>query len=223
MIKWGIIGVGNVCEIKSGPAFYKVENSSLVAVMRRDENKVKDFAKRHKVKKWYTDANDLINDKEINAIYIATPPYKHKEYTIKSLKAGKTVYVEKPMALNYKEAIEMYNMSIETGVPLFVAYYRRWFPYFLKLKEIIDKGDIGNILSVNLVNILPARNEDFDKKNPPWHLNKEIAGGGYFFDLACHQLDILDFLLGEIENTTGYSTNRAGYYKIEDTNSKFGI
>ena len=217
MIKWGIIGAGNVCEIKSGPAFYKVKNSSLVAVMRRDEIKAKDFAQRHNVPKWYTSADDLINDPEVNAIYIATPPHKHKEYTIKALKASKPVYVEKPMALNFGEAQEMVNVSKETGIPLFVAYYRRWFPYFLKIKELLDKKLIGKIIATNLTNILPARKEDFDINKPPWHLVPKISGGGYFFDLACHQLDILDFLLGPVENVSGKYTNRAGYYWVEDT------
>ncbi len=217
MIKWGIIGAGNVCEIKSGPAFYKVKNSSLVAVMRRDEIKVKDFAQRHNVPKWYTNADNLINDPEVNAIYIATPPYKHKEYTIKSLKVGKPVYVEKPMALNFSETQEMINVSKESGVPLFVAYYRRWFPYFLKIKELLDRELIGKVLAANLTNILPAHKEDFDINKLPWHLVPKISGGGYFFDLACHQLDILDFLLGSVENVSGKYTNRAGYYWVEDT------
>jgi len=217
MINWGIIGAGNVCELKSGPAFYKVKNSSLIAVMSRNELKAKDFAQRHNVDRWYTNAADLINDPEINAIYVATPPYKHKEYTIKALNAGKAVYVEKPMALNYQESMEMVNTSKKTGVPLFVAYYRRWFPYFLKIKELLNNEQIGKILAVNLTNILPARKEDFDTNKPPWHLIPKISGGGYFFDLACHQLDILDFLLGPIENATGEYTNRAGYYWVEDT------
>jgi len=217
MINWGIIGAGNVCEIKSGPAFKKVKKSSLAAVMRRDVLKLKDFAKRHKVTKWYTNADDLINDTEVNAIYIATPPYKHKEYTISALKAGKSVYVEKPMALNFNEAKEMVNCSKETGIPLFVAYYRRWFPYFLKIKELLENNAIGELLAVNLTNILPARENDFKQVRPPWHLIPRISGGGYFFDLACHQLDILDFLLGSIENVAGSYTNRAGHYWVEDT------
>ncbi|OQX97405.1 MAG: hypothetical protein B6I20_12665 [Bacteroidetes bacterium 4572_117] len=188
MIKWGIIGAGNVCEIKSGPAFSMVENSSLIAVMRRDKIKVKDFAKRHSVGKWYTNADDLINDPQINAIYVATPPYKHKKYTIKALLAGKAVYVEKPMALNYNEALEMIRTSKQTGIPLFVAYYRRWFPYFIKIKQLLNNQSIGDVLAVNLTTILPARDADFNHDSPPWHLVPKISGGGYFFDLACHQL-----------------------------------
>src|SRR6266481_1427478 len=103
-INWGIIGSGDVTEIKSGPAFNKVKNSALVAVMRRNEEKVKDYALRHNVPKWYTDAGSLINDTDVNAIYIATPPSSHEEYTMAALEAGKPVYVEKPMALNAASA-----------------------------------------------------------------------------------------------------------------------
>src|SRR5205085_8185937 len=99
-INWGIIGCGDVTEVKSGPAFNKVKNSSLVAVMRRNAVKAKDYAQRHNVPKWYTDANDLIADPKINAIYIATPPSSHEKYTLAVLDAGKPVYVEKPMSID---------------------------------------------------------------------------------------------------------------------------
>jgi len=216
-VNWGIIGCGNVCEVKSGPAFQKIENSDLVAVMRRDEEKVIDFAKRHGVEKWYTNADHLITDKEVNAIYVATPPNTHAEYAIKAMLAGKPVYVEKPMAINYTECLKMIDVSKSTGVPLFVAYYRRFFPYFLKVKEIIDSQQLGTILTVNLTTIIPPRAEDYDLENPPWHLIPEIAGAGYFFDVACHQLDILDFLIGPVQDAHGWYTNRANIYKVEDT------
>ena len=133
------------------------------------------------------------------------------------MEAGKPIYVEKPMALNYSECLKMINTSNKTGIPLFVAYYRRFFPYFLKVKEILDGNMLGTILNVNLTTILPPRPEDYNKINIPWHLIPEIAGGGYFFDVACHQLDILDFLLGEVEDVFGWYTNRAGIYSVEDT------
>ena len=136
IIKWGIIGCGNVTEVKSGPAFQKAPNSALVAVMRRDAALAEDYAKRHNVPKWYSNAEDLINDPEVDAIYIATPPSSHKEYTILCAKARKPVYVEKPMALTFEECNEMINTCKEHNVPLFVAYYRRALPRFLKIKEI---------------------------------------------------------------------------------------
>jgi len=216
-INWGIIGCGNVCEVKSGPAFQIVHNSNLKAVMRRDKEKVKDFAIRHGVEKWYTNAQDLIHDKDVNAIYIATPPNTHAHYSIVAMLAGKPVYVEKPMALNYAECLKMIETSKQTGVKLYVAYYRRFFPYFLKIKEIIDNQLIGSVIAINLTTIIAPRANDHNQADIPWHLQPEIAGGGYFIDSACHQLDILDFLFGAVEEVQAWYTNRAKIYKVEDT------
>src|SRR6185503_6177623 len=122
-IKWGIIGCGDVTEVKSGPAFNKVANSELVAVMRRDAEKAKDYANRHKVPKWYSDADKLINDPEINAIYIATPPSSHEEYTLAAIQAGKQVYVEKPMTVTASSALKMAKAAEENNIKLVVAHY----------------------------------------------------------------------------------------------------
>ncbi len=223
-VRWGIIGCGDVCEVKSGPAFYKVDGSSLIAVMRRDAVKAEDFARRHHVDRWYSSADRLIDDPDVDAVYIATPPASHAAYAIRAMQAGKPVYVEKPMAAAYNECEEMIRVSHETGVPLLVAYYRRSLPYFLKVKEVIDSGEIGKIISVNILFRTPTRPQDMDIKNLPWRVQPEIAGAGYFYDMACHTLDILDFLLGEIVDATGQATNRAGLYTAEDTvTASFGF
>ncbi len=216
-VQWGIIGCGNVTELKSGPAFNKVEGSALAAVMRRDKEKAKDYAQRHQVPRWYDNAWDLIEDSDINAVYVATPPLYHTEYAIEAMKAGKPVYVEKPMAATYTDCVRMNQVAEETGVPLFVAYYRRSLPYFLKVKELIDEGEIGNILSVDIKLVTTPRMEDYDKNKLPWRVNSEIAGGGYFYDLACHQLDILDYFFGHITEVQGVFSNRKGLYAAEDT------
>lgn len=217
MIQWGIIGAGNVTEVKSGPAFNKIMNSSLMAVMRRDEEKVRDYARRHDVPKWYTDADGLINDPDVNAVYIATPPSSHKEYTLKVLQAGKPVYVEKPMAMTYKECLEMNDTAQYYGQKLFVAYYRRALPYFLKVKELLESGIIGKILTVDIVYYCPPFETDLNPDLHTWRIQQEIGGNGYFYDLAPHTLDILDFLLGEISEAKGFGTNRAGFYTVDDT------
>ena len=124
-VRWGIVGVGDVCEFKSAPAMQLIDRSELVAVMRRNGSKAKDYAERHGVAKWYDNADNLINDPEVNAIYIATPPIAHAEYTIMAAHAGKAVYVEKPMARNTEECREMIKVCSNAGVPLYVAYYRR--------------------------------------------------------------------------------------------------
>lgn len=216
-IRWGIIGVGDVTEKKSGPAFYKTEHSSLVAVMRRDEDKVRDYARRHQVDRWYTNADQLINDPEVDAIYVATPPDTHKEYTIRALRAGKPVYVEKPMAMNYAECLEMIRAAEENNQKLFVAYYRRALPYFRKVKELLDQQAIGKILTVDVKFFRPASETDKDPESHTWRIKQAIGGEGYFYDMAPHTLDILDFLLGKISSAKGYGVNRGGYYKVKDT------
>ena len=214
-IRWGMVGCGSVTELKSGPAFNKVQDSKLVAVMRRYGEKAKDYAMRHNVPKWYNNADELINDADVNAVYIATPPDSHARYTIKVAAAQKPVYVEKPMARNYSECREMLNACEKANVPLFVAYYRRTLPDFVKIKELIDGGAIGNIRLVNIELYNPVK-DDLDQKNLPWRVIPEIAGGGYFFDLASHQLDFLDYVLGPIVSASGQTANQAGLYPAKD-------
>jgi predicted dehydrogenase len=216
-INWGIIGCGNVTELKSGPAFNKVENSSLVAVMRRDAAKAEDYARRHNMSKWYTHADQLINDPEVNAVYVATPPNTHAEYAIRVMRAGKPVYVEKPMAMNEAECREMIKVSKETGQPLFVAYYRRALPYFVKVKELIDAKVIGDVRLVNLKLHNPLKPEELHPELQfGWRVDPLISGGGHFHDLASHQLDYLLYLLGPVKNVKGISVNHAGLYAADD-------
>lgn len=214
-VKWGIIGCGDVTEVKSGPAFQKVEHSELVAVMRRDAEMAEDYAKRHNVSKWYNNADDLINDPEINAIYVATPPSSHAEYAIKSMRAGKPVYVEKPMAMNVKECQRMVDVSKETGVPLFVAYYRRALPYFVKLKELMAMDAIGDVKMINLILHWPAKPEELEGA-AGWRVDPSISGGGHFHDLAAHQLDYLEFVFGPLKAVKGVAVNQAGLYPTDD-------
>lgn len=214
-INWGIIGCGDVTEVKSGPAFSKVPNSTLVAVMRRDAVKAADYAQRHHVGTWYDDADALINDPAVNAIYVATPPGSHAEYAIRAMRAGKPVYVEKPMALNAVECEAMNQVSRETGVPLFVAFYRRALPYFLTVKELIDQQVIGNIRSVRVV--LNWQTDDREVGSQPgWRVSPEISGGGLLHDLASHQIDFLEFALGPIKTASGMARNQAGLYQADD-------
>jgi predicted dehydrogenase len=215
-IRWGIIGCGDVTEKKSGPGFQKAENSSLVAVMRRDAAKVEDYARRHKVSKWYDNADDLINDPEVDAVYIATPPDSHKYYTLKASAARKAVYVEKPMARNFSECQTMIKACKQQRVPLFTAYYRRSLPRFLKVKQLLDSQVIGKIRLVRIFLSQPPKDEEFDLQTLPWRVKPNISGGGYFFDLASHTLDILDFYFGPIASAHGYAGNQMGLYDAED-------
>lgn len=217
LISWGFIGCGEVTEIKSGPAFNDVNGSHIEAVMSRSEARARSYAERHHVLKWYTDAQELIDDPDVNAIYIATPPSSHATFAIMAMRAGKPVYVEKPLASNYDDCVRVNYISEQTGVPCYVAYYRRYLPYFQKVKSIIDKGILGTIIDVNIRYSVPPREMDYDKDNLPWRLNAEIAGGGYFYDMAAHQLDLLQHFFGVIVKAHGYYSNRAHLYDVEDT------
>ncbi len=216
MIRWGIIGCGDVTEVKSGPGFQMANNSSLVAVMRRNRDLARDYAQRHGVPKWYDDAQALIDDPEVDAVYVATPPSSHKEYTILAAQAGKPVYVEKPMALNYAECQEMIEICRAVGVPLFVAYYRRALPRFLKVKALLESGVIGQIRMVTITLHWQPSPDELDPANLPWRVIPEIAGGGRYLDLAAHTLDFLDYILGPIRAVEGHAANQAGYYPAED-------
>lgn len=215
-IRWGIIGCGDVCEVKSAPAMQKIPGSSLVAVMRRNTTKAADYAQRHAVPKWYDDAQKLIDDPEVNAIYIATPPSSHAEYTRMAAAAGKPVYVEKPMARNFAECQRMIADCQQHSVPLHVAYYRRSLPQFLKVKSLIEAGAIGAVRMVQL-ELFQALEPDIVRGlDNNWRVNPEIAGGGFFYDLASHQFDYLDYLFGPISAATGFCANQAGHYEAED-------
>jgi predicted dehydrogenase len=215
MINWGIIGCGKVTELKSGPAFSKITDSRLVAVMRRNAALAEDYASRHNVPKFYTNADDLINDPEINAVYIATPPGSHAEYAIKVLESGKPVYIEKPMALNYKECLRINETAEKFKLPVFVAYYRRTLPGFIKIKDLIEAGEIGKPRFVNF-QIFSYPSEDEKSGRLPWRVIPEISGAGHFFDLASHQLDYLDFLLGPVLKVSSMVLNQANNYNAED-------
>jgi predicted dehydrogenase len=215
MIKWGIIGCGKVTEVKSGPAFNNVPGSKLVAVMRRNTELAQDYASRHNVPRFYNNADDLINDTEVNAVYIATPPDSHAGYAIKVLNAGKPVYIEKPMALNYGECLKINETAERLGLPVFVAYYRRTLPGFLKIKELIEAGEIGKPRFANF-QIFNYPSEDEKAGKLPWRVIPEIAGAGHFFDLASHQLDYLDFLFGPVLKVSTLVVNQAGNYSAED-------
>lgn len=217
IVKWGIIGCGEVAEKKSGPAFQKVEHSELVAVMRRNTAKAQDFAKRHAVPFFYDTAEELLKHKDINAIYIATPPSSHLRYALKALKAGKNVYLEKPMALTFREAQRISDAVKRSSSKLTVAHYRRMLPAFRKVKELLVQNAIGKVIFAD-IQILQSRNSTIiAHTDDNWRLNPEVSGGGYFYDLAPHQLDLMYWYFGSFDKIVGFSNSNSGDKLVEDT------
>lgn len=215
-IRWGIIGCGDVTEVKSGPGFYKANNSTLLGVYSRKEGKAEDYAKRHGVAKVYNSVEEMLEDVEVDAVYIATPPAFHKQYTLMCAQYGKVVYVEKPMADRYEECQEMIKACHSAAVPLFVAFYRRAMERFLKVKELVDTKALGEVRSVHITLHQPPELSDYNRDNLPWRLLPNIAGGGKFLDLGVHMMDLLDFIFGPIADVHGFAGNQAGLYEVED-------
>lgn len=213
-IRWGIIGCGDVCEVKSGPGFYKSEGSALTSVMRRDRDKAADFARRHNAPHHTDCADEVMYHPDVDAVYIATPPASHCELALRVAQAGKPCLVEKPMAMNHRECMQMVDAFKTKNVPLYVAYYRRALPRFLKVRELLRDKAIGTLSSVHIVQYGPLATGD---KANNWRYNPAIAGAGVFLDLASHGLDILDFLVSPIRRISGYAVNTGSAYSAEDT------
>ncbi|MCL6458158.1 MAG: Gfo/Idh/MocA family oxidoreductase [Gorillibacterium sp.] len=213
-IRWGIIGCGDVTEIKSGPALQKANGSELVAVMRRNGSLAEDYARRHGVPRWYDQVASLIADPDVDAIYVATPPSTHMDYTLAAAQAGKPVYVEKPMGMSRRECEQMLSACREANIPLYVAFYRRGLARFQKVKEWLDSGAIGEI---RFVRTLHMEKPTIKTSDSYWRVNPTISGGGLFLDVGSHTLDLLDYLLGPIQDASGHASNMGSPYQAEDT------
>jgi predicted dehydrogenase len=215
-ISWGIIGCGDVTEIKSGPAFNTIEGSTLAAVMRRDRAKAEDYARRHAVPQWYDDADALMNDPKINAVYIATPPAFHMEYAIRALQKNLFVYVEKPVALHSSEALKIAKAVNHCSGKLCVAHYRRTLPSYIFVKKMLKSTIIGDIRLVRITMLQPTKPSLVVQSKEHWRLDPKISGGGYFHDLAPHQLDLMYHFFGTPVWSSGFSLNQSKQYAADD-------
>ncbi|PJJ84580.1 Gfo/Idh/MocA family protein [Mucilaginibacter auburnensis] len=218
-VNWGIIGCGDVTEVKSGPPLYKVPNSRLAAVMRRDAVKAEDYARRHGVGKWYNNAYQLLDDKEINAVYIATPPSSHMEYALAAIERGLNVYIDKPVTLNAEQARQIASALKHSSSKVSVAHYRRALPSYLYIKDLLASGAIGDVRSVQIRTWKNAKPEQQEKSSDNWRTNPHFSGGGYFHDLSPHQLDLMLFYFGVPVKYSGFSINQAGAYHADDHTS----
>ena len=217
-IKWGIIGCGDVAEHKGGPALYNVEDSELLGVTDINLEKAKDFANRHNAKKYYATAEEMLNDKEINAVYVATPVRFHCEYSIQSAEAGKHVLCEKPFAMNAEENKQMIEVCRKNKVKLAAAYYRRFFPHIQKIKSLIAEGAIGDIVLAqsnytgyyNPAKIYP---DDLSQ----WRTDPQMAGGGVVMNCGSHRIDLLGYLLDDVAEVSAFVDTLHCNYSVEDS------
>jgi predicted dehydrogenase len=216
-VRWGIIGCGDVCEQKSGPALQGAAGSELVAVMRRTPGAAEDFAKRHGVPLWFEDAESLACAPEVTAIYIASPPGAHMEHALVAVKAGKPTYIEKPLGRNATESEAIAKLFDDAGVPMFVAYYRRALPPFVQAKALLASGELGKPTFVSFVQTSPAAKAVDGEV--PWRLSAANSGGGLFLDTGVHVIDLIEHLLGEpLVDIAGSAANIGSpWLDVEDT------
>jgi predicted dehydrogenase len=208
-VRWGILGCGDVAEKKGGPALYQAQGSELVAVMRRDRAKAADFARRHGAKRFYDSAQALVEDPEVDAVYVATPPHLHREQTLLAARAGKHVLVEKPMALDGAACDAMIAACEAAGVHLHVAYYRRFYPKFVEARRSLQEGLIGHVVAARLQMCAMAGSGG-------WRTDPAISGGGQFVDVGSHRLDMLLHLMGDVAEVSGYAENLVGTHAAEN-------
>jgi len=216
-VRWGMIGCGSVAEVKSGPGFYKAERSALLAVTSRTPAAARAFAARHGIARAYDSTAALLADPDIDAVYIATPPDQHLSLAVQAARAGKHVYVEKPMAMRFTECQQIIDACAAADRRLFVAFYRRAMPRFRQVKQWLDAGAIGAVRAVTVVQHQPPAPEENSPATLPWRLRPEVAGGGKFLDMGVHVLDLLDFWFGPIVEVHGIAANQGGLYRVEDT------
>ncbi len=208
-IGWGIIGAGDVVKRKTGPCLNAIPGSRIVALMRRSADAAEAVAKQFDVPVWTTDAGEVIHHPEVNAIYVATPPESHLEYALAACAARKPCLVEKPAGRSDEECRQMVEAFRDADVPLFVSYYRRYLPRFLEVKEILDSGELGSIVSIDYRLHKPPREDD-------WSQMPRVSGGGQFYGLACHMLDVFDFWFGRLELTGSTAVNAIPVHRAED-------
>jgi predicted dehydrogenase len=208
-----MIGCGDVAEVKAGPGLQKASGSTLAAVMRRDVDKARDFARRHGVSRVHGTAADLIADPEVDAVYIATPPSTHCELALAVARAGKPCLVEKPMAMNAAECARMVDAFAAAGSPLWVAYYRRALPRYLLVRQLLEDGAVGRLTSVQIEVFAPLASES---RAQTGRFDATVAGGGLFFDMGSHCVDMVDFLVGPIDRVSAVALNTGGAYAVED-------
>lgn len=202
-IHWGFLGCGKVVQTKSGDSFRNVKGSTIEAIMRRDLEAARVSAQYFGAPQW-CDTVEALLSKDIDAVYIATPPGLHYEQALKCLEAGKPVYLEKPFARNYTESRELTEKFQKAGVPLYIGHYRRALPRFLKIRELLQAGAIGTVQTIDfhLNRIFSPR-----EAKETWLYNPVLSGGGKFFDIAPHTVDIIQFLFGNITKVNGHARN----------------
>jgi predicted dehydrogenase len=211
MLNWIVLGIGDITIRRVIPAILAEPRSHLYGLVTRDPAK----AAAYNTRVWAT-LDEALTDpevrKEVQAVYVGTPVFLHAPQTIQSLRAGKHVICEKPMAMNEAEARAMLQAAEQSGKTFGVAYYRRFYPKVQRAKQLLDAGAIGKPVVAEL-----TCHMWFDGTGSrSWLVDPAQAGGGPLFDIASHRIDVLNFLFGQPLRVTGQLSNVVHHYAVED-------
>jgi predicted dehydrogenase len=214
-LKWGLIGAGDIVKKRVAPALRDSERSELIAVSRNQSQLAEAFAREFGAKKFYSDWREMLQDDEIEAVYIATPVFLHREQTIAAAAAGKHVLCEKPMALNAAECDAMIAACRAKDLKLGIAYYRHFYPVIERIKEIIATGEIGKVAVAQINAFEYLEMSPVDPRR--WLLEKEKSGGGPMMDFGCHRLEVLTNLFGSVRRVKSIVSGDIFKREVEDT------
>ena len=217
VIRFGLIGAGDISRKRVAPALGSLKNVEFVSVGRSKAELAESFAKEFGARKWFADWHELIADDEIDAVYLATPVYMHAEQTIAAAEAGKHVLCEKPMALSFEDCDKMIAACRANNVKLCIAYYRRFYPAVLRVKQIIAAGEIGKV-SFAQINAFEYFDPSPDHPRR-WFVEKDKSGGGPMIDFGCHRIEIFANLFGTVRRLESIISNDVFGRQVEDTAS----
>ena len=210
-IKWGIIGCGGIADRRTIPGLLLSDNSECVAVMDKNAEVAIKVGEKYGVSRVYTDVNELLEQSDIDAVYIATPVFCHKEQAFMAADAGKHILLEKPMGLTTAEGKEIMDYCNKKGVKLGIAFMMRFHDAHERIKEKIENGEIGEIVSAYAkFNCLSPVSE------VKWRQTKAFSGGGTMMDMGIHCIDLLQYMTGmKSKEVVGMSGNQI--FKYPDT------
>ena len=215
LVRWGIIGAGDIVRKRVAPAIVDLPNCEFTAVARAQGDLAESFANKFGAKRWYSNWREMLLDDDIDAIYIATPVFLHAEQTIASAEAGKHVLCEKPMALNVEECDRMIAACESNGVKLGIAYYRRFYPVLARVRDLLASGGIGH---PTLTQINAFEYVELEREDPRgWFVDKPKSGGGPMMDFGCHRIEVLTDLFGVVTRIQGMKANTFFDREVEDT------
>jgi predicted dehydrogenase len=214
-VRWGLIGAGDIARKRVAAALRDARGSTLTAVSRARADLAEAFAKTAGAERWHARWEDLVRDPGIDAVYVATPVHVHAAQAIAAAEAGKHVLCEKPMAMDVAECDRMIAACRANHVRLGVAYYRHFYPAVVRLRAMLEAGEIGDPVLAQI--------DAFERFNPQpdeerhWYVKRSLSGGGPMFDFGCHRLEILLSLFGPVRHTVGLTANVIFDREVEDT------